>query len=157
MKQKKTTVSIIWLRELLCLISVLCDQYGKAMIDYCWSTIPKIFVLCILDICLFSYDMCESVALVFLVKNWMIYGFYKYNNSRLLLNHLFNCSITVFISISNICLSKLVIIKLVPSAYRTGLEMSYITFHMQLAYNRKSRRPNMNLWGTPSVTDSHLV
>jgi len=33
-------------------------------------TNPKIIVLCILEICLLSYDMCRSVAFVFLVKNW---------------------------------------------------------------------------------------
>ena len=154
MKQKKTTVSIIWLRELLCLISVLCDQYGKAMIDR--STIPKIFGY-VYWIFVYFHMICVSLfVLVFLVKNWMKYGFSKYSNSRLLLKHPFNCSIAVFISISKIWLSKLLIIKLVPSAYITGLKMSHITFHMQLAYNRKSRRPNMNLWGTPSVTDSHL-
>jgi len=54
-------------------------------------------------------------------------------------------------SFSNICLSELVIIKLVSSAYRTGLDMSDITFGNTLTYNRKSRGPSMDLWGTPSV------
>jgi len=32
------------------------------MINYYQSPIPKNFVLCILEICTFLYDMCKSVA-----------------------------------------------------------------------------------------------
>jgi hypothetical protein len=58
-------------------------------------------------------------------------------------------------SSSNVWLSELVIIKLVSSAYRTGLDISDIAFDKSLAYNRKSRGPSMDPRGTPSVTDSH--
>ena len=77
------------------------------------------------------------------------------NNNRLLLNHLFNCNIAVFMSFSNIWLSELVIIKLVSSAYSTGLDISDIIFGTSLTCKRKSRGPNKNPWGTPSAKDSH--
>jgi hypothetical protein len=47
-------------------------------------------------------------------------------------------------SFLNIWLSELVIIKLVSSAYRTGLDISDIAFGRSLTYNRKSRGPKMD-------------
>ena len=47
-------------------------------------------------------------------------------------------------SFSNIWLSEFVIIKLVSSAYRTGLDISDITFGKSLTYKRKSRGPSMD-------------
>jgi hypothetical protein len=41
-------------------------------------------------------------------------------------------------SFSNIWLSEFVIIKLVSSAYRTGLDMSNNTFGKSLTYNKKA-------------------
>jgi len=41
MTQKTTTVLKIWLSKMLCLVSVLFDQYGNIMINY-QSPIPKI-------------------------------------------------------------------------------------------------------------------
>jgi len=58
-------------------------------------------------------------------------------------------------SFSNIWLSELVIIKLVSSAYRIGLDILDIIFGMSLIYKRKSRGQSNDPWGTPSVTDSH--
>jgi hypothetical protein len=45
------------------------------------------------------------------------------------------------VSFANIWLSELVIIKLVSSAYRIGLDISDIAFGRSLTYNRKSRVP----------------
>jgi len=45
---------------------------------------------------------------------------------------------------SNIWLSELVIIKLVSSAYSTGLDISDITLGTSLIYKRKSRGPSKN-------------
>jgi hypothetical protein len=59
-------------------------------------------------------------------------------------------------SFSNIWLSEFVIIKLVSSAYRTGLGMLDIALGTSLTYNRKIRGPSMDPCGTPSVIDSHL-
>jgi len=59
-------------------------------------------------------------------------------------------------SFSNIWLSELVIIKLVSSAYSTGLDISGITFGTSLIYKRKSRGPSKYPRGAFSVIDSHL-
>jgi hypothetical protein len=69
---------------------------------------------------------------------------------------LFNCRIAVFILFSNIWLSELVIIRLLSSAYKIGLDISDITCGMSLTYRRKSRGPSMDPRGTPSVIISHL-
>jgi hypothetical protein len=59
-------------------------------------------------------------------------------------------------SFSHIWLSEFVVIKLVLSAYRTGLGMLDIALGKSLTYNRKIRGPSMDPWRTPSVIDFHL-
>jgi hypothetical protein len=109
-----------------------------------------------LDICLFPYDMVRSVAFVFLVKNWRKLVFSKFNTNILIWNHLFNHCTAEFISFSNNLISEFVIIRLVSSAYKTGLETSDITLGISLMYKVKSKGPSMDPWGTPTVTGSHL-
>jgi hypothetical protein len=58
-------------------------------------------------------------------------------------------------SFSNLWVSESVIIKLVSSAYKTGLAVSDITFGRSLTYKRNSRGPSMDPGATPSVTGSH--
>jgi hypothetical protein len=55
----------------------------------------------------------------------------------------------------NIWLSESVIIRLVSSAYKTGLDMSDITFGTSLTCKRKNRGPSRDPWGTTSEIDSH--
>jgi hypothetical protein len=45
-----------------------------------------------------------------------------------------------FISFSNNCVSEFVIIRLVSSAYKTGLEISDITLGISLTYKKKKAR-----------------
>ena len=125
------------------------------MINYYQSPIPK--MLCFLY-WRFVYFHMICVGLLHYYFWLRIEGskfFSRFNNNRLLLNHLFNCSIVVFMSFSNIWLLELVIIKLLSSAYSTGLDISDITFGTSLIYKRKCRGPSKDPWGTPFVTDSY--
>jgi hypothetical protein len=123
---------------MLCLVLVSFHQYGNAMINYYQSPIPKI--LCFLY-WRFVYFHMICVGLLHYYFCLRIEGskfFSRFNNNRLLSNHLFNCSIAVFMSFSNSWLSELVIIKLVSSAHSTGLDISDITFGTSLVSSSSS-------------------
>jgi hypothetical protein len=51
--------------------------------------------------------------------------------------------------------SELVIIMLVSSANRIGLDILGMILGRSLTYRRKNRGPNMEPWGTPCLTVFH--
>jgi hypothetical protein len=75
---------------------------------------------------------------------FFVYNNIIYNSNKLLLNHLFNFSTTVFISFSNLWVSGLIVIKLVSSTNKTGLDKSDMAFGRSLTYRRRSKGPSMD-------------
>ena len=95
--------------------------------------------------------------LIILVINCRKWVLSKFSDNKLLLNQLFILIKTLLIFFFLISEGlEFVIIMLVLSANKIGLDISDIIFWRSLIYSRKNNGPSIELCGTPHLTGSHL-
>jgi hypothetical protein len=106
----------------------------------------------ILEICCFHRIFVSQFSDYFLLKLVENELFSKFNDNKLLLNHLFNCIIILFVFFKHLG-SELIII-LVSSTYKIWLDISDMVSGRSLIYKRNNTGPHMEPWETPCLTDS---
>ena len=79
-------------------------------------------------------------------------SFARFNDNKLLLSHLFNCTTIRCMYFLNTWRPELLIIMLISSANKSGLDISDMILDRPLIFKRKNKGPITKPWGTPCLT-----